>query len=124
MDKPAIVEEEHLDYLDGIRESGQVNMFGAAQYIAEAFGLSKKDSRTVLMFWMETFSERQEKKINKLSTVVMDAADASYYKGTIKKYAKDGIVRVSIESEDEYKLSWQGPEWNDIAVMEENSDPS
>ena len=50
--------EEHLGYLDALRESGATNMFGAAPYLQEAFDLSKKDARSVLGTWMETFAER------------------------------------------------------------------
>ena len=46
-------------FLDELRESGAVNMFGAAPYLAEMFGLSKRDAREVLGQWMRTFSERQ-----------------------------------------------------------------
>ena len=31
------VRMEHLEYLDGLRESGQINMFGAAQYLVDEF---------------------------------------------------------------------------------------
>lgn len=55
------IKEEHFEYLDGLRESGATNMFGAAEYLAEEFGLEYKrhggscESRTILTAWMETF---------------------------------------------------------------------
>jgi hypothetical protein len=42
-------------YLDSLRESGRINMFGAAPYLAETFGLSKNEAREVLRQWMESF---------------------------------------------------------------------
>ena len=56
--KPEIVTEEHLVYLDELRESGETNMFGAAPYVANEFSLPSKDARTILAYWMETFSQR------------------------------------------------------------------
>lgn len=44
-------------FLDRLRESGSINMFGAAPYLAEAFGLSKREAREVLRQWMESFKQ-------------------------------------------------------------------
>lgn len=49
---------EYFEYLDNLRESGVTNMFGAAPYLQQAFGLSRYEARDVLLKWMETFSER------------------------------------------------------------------
>jgi len=49
---------EYFEYLDDLRESGVTNMFGAAPYLQEAFGLSRYEARVVLLKWMETFNER------------------------------------------------------------------
>lgn len=57
-ERPAIVEDDHLDYLDELRESGVTNMFGAAPYLEDEFGLSRKEAGQVLVYWMQTFSER------------------------------------------------------------------
>ena len=58
VDKPEIVTDDHLEYLDDLRESGATNMFGAAPYLEDEFALSRKDARTVLVYWMESFTER------------------------------------------------------------------
>ncbi len=50
--------EEYLEYLDDLRESGVTNMFGASQYLEEAFDLNQYDAKDVLLFWMETFGDR------------------------------------------------------------------
>jgi hypothetical protein len=62
MEKPQIVTDEHLGYLDDLREIGSTNMYGAGSYIAREFGVSKQDANTILSFWMATFSERQADK--------------------------------------------------------------
>jgi hypothetical protein len=54
--------EEYFVYLDGIRDSGIVNMFGAAPYLQDAFGLSRYDAKDILLEWMDTFAERQRAK--------------------------------------------------------------
>lgn len=57
--RPATLKEEHLRYLDVLRESGATNMFGAAPYLREMYPeLSKTEARAILVYWMETFSER------------------------------------------------------------------
>ena len=50
--------EEHLDFLDLLRESGETNMFGAGTYLTAEFGLDKLIARDYLSFWMDTFGER------------------------------------------------------------------
>jgi hypothetical protein len=47
-------------FLDSIRESGAINMFGAAPYVAEAFGVSRQEARDLVKNWMETFAERHK----------------------------------------------------------------
>ena len=60
MKQPATQEEMFL-YLDGLRESGVTNMFGASPYLQRAFGLERKHASEVLGEWMRTFSERHPK---------------------------------------------------------------
>jgi hypothetical protein len=56
--RPAIVSDEHLTYLDNLRESGVTNMFGAGSYLQEEFDLERKDARDILSYWMASFEER------------------------------------------------------------------
>lgn len=49
---------EQLEYLDTLRESGETNMFGAALYLQDEFGLTRQRARQVLTYWMETWEER------------------------------------------------------------------
>ena len=51
--------ESMFQYLDDLRESGQVNMFGSGAYLQSAFGLSRYEARDVVLEWMKTFGERK-----------------------------------------------------------------
>jgi hypothetical protein len=57
MERLEFVEDEHLDYLDLLRDSGQVNMLGYAENIREEFGVGKKESREIVSYWMKSFRE-------------------------------------------------------------------
>ena len=60
IERPEKMTDEHLEYLDGLRESGVTNMFGAASYLRDYYPeLSKQDARAILTYWMKTFGERQ-----------------------------------------------------------------
>jgi len=54
-DRPEVVTDEHLIYLDGLRESGAINMFGASEYIERRFDVSNADARNILVYWMNTY---------------------------------------------------------------------
>ena len=58
VERPEDVEDEHLTYLDELRESGITNMFGAGAYIADEFGITRRQSGVILSYWMESFEER------------------------------------------------------------------
>jgi hypothetical protein len=46
---------EQFEYLVRLRNSGATNMFGAAPYLVDEFGLSEKDARAVLVEWIKSF---------------------------------------------------------------------
>ena len=54
------IELAWLEYLDDLRESGITNMFGAAPFLVDEYGMQSKDARKVLVYWMETFEERHK----------------------------------------------------------------
>lgn len=61
-EQPEFVTNEHLEFLDDLRESGATNMFGARPYLMEAFpDLSDEEAATALAYWMKTFGERHKK---------------------------------------------------------------
>jgi len=62
MERPCYITDEHLEYLDELRESGVVNMFGSAPYLAEEYGLDKNESRKIVAYWMTSFDERHPEK--------------------------------------------------------------
>ena len=58
VERPEVVKDEHLTYLDDLRESGITNMFGAGEYVERRFSLDRSTARTILTFWMKSFNER------------------------------------------------------------------
>jgi len=48
-------------FLNQLRESGSINMFGASPVLAESFGISLKEARVVLSHWMEWVSQNPDK---------------------------------------------------------------
>ena len=46
---------EAFEYLDELRESGAVNMFGATSYVERDLGYDKKTARNLVTAWMKSF---------------------------------------------------------------------
>jgi hypothetical protein len=62
IERPDFVLDEHLDFLDDLRESGDTNMYGARPYLMDEFPeLNKYQASDVLTYWMRTFSDRHPK---------------------------------------------------------------
>ena len=55
--RPEIVTDEHLEYLDTLRDSGVTNMYGATPYLVDAFNLHRREAGHILQYWMESFVE-------------------------------------------------------------------
>jgi hypothetical protein len=51
-----VIKDMHI-FLNDLRDSGVTNMFGAAPYLQDEFGLDKREARQVLANWMQSFSE-------------------------------------------------------------------
>jgi len=47
----------YFEFLNDLRESGLINMFGAPKELREVFGLSKAESIDVFTAWAENFSK-------------------------------------------------------------------
>lgn len=45
-------------FLDELREDGSVNMYGARPYVKARFDVSEADAKTLLVYWMKSFTER------------------------------------------------------------------
>lgn len=54
--------EDVCIFLDAIRETGKINMFGASPYIEKHFDVSKKGALALHGYWMDTFSTRHPSK--------------------------------------------------------------
>jgi len=57
MSRPEMITTEHLVYLDGLRESGVTNMYGAGVYLQAEFAISKQEATHILKYWMSSFGE-------------------------------------------------------------------
>ena len=61
--KPDAADERKVFmYLDGLRDSGKTNMFGATPIIENIFGVNKSIARELLAKWMATYGERHKEK--------------------------------------------------------------
>lgn len=50
-------EKEMFEFLNDLRESGSINMFGARPYLAKQFELSNMESLDILVKWIKNFNE-------------------------------------------------------------------
>ena len=50
----------YFRFLNGLRDSGQTNMFGAGPYLETYFDLSKREAREILTAWMKSFDSIDE----------------------------------------------------------------
>lgn len=55
--RPDYVTDEHLEFLDELRESGETNMFGAGPYVSDEFGEDKHQAREIVSYWMQSFGD-------------------------------------------------------------------
>lgn len=49
------MQAEYFKYLEELRNSGVTNMFGAGEFLEEAFGLEKQEAQRVLIEWMKSY---------------------------------------------------------------------
>ncbi len=60
MRKTTDKEQEVLEFLNILRDSGATNMFGAVPYIKDEFELDSKEAKSLLMLWMANFNDEGE----------------------------------------------------------------
>ena len=53
-----IDKEEMFEYLNTLRETGVTNMFGAGQYLQQAFDIDRREAKNILLEWMQTYAQR------------------------------------------------------------------
>lgn len=51
-------QNEVNEFLDDLRESGVVNMFGAGPHVQQEFMVDKREAKAFVMEWMKTFADR------------------------------------------------------------------
>ena len=51
--------EGYFEFLDDLRESGDINMYGAAGVLVEVFDITKQEAREILSAWMKQFRKEQ-----------------------------------------------------------------
>jgi len=59
MERPTFITNEHLEFLDALRDSGETNMFGSLPYLEAEFGLIRPVAREILEYWMNTFGDEK-----------------------------------------------------------------
>ena len=59
-------EKKALEYLNSLRNSGAINMFGARPYIQKRFGIELKEAGRLLTLWMDNFNEESNYETIKL----------------------------------------------------------
>ena len=52
MQKLSMKEERIFNYLDYLQRTGQVNMYGAGEYLEDEFDLNKYEAKDWLLKWM------------------------------------------------------------------------
>ena len=57
MRKTTELEQEAMVFLNSLRESGVTNMFGAAPFVEDEFGIDRGEARRILQLWMRNFNE-------------------------------------------------------------------
>ena len=53
------IQKETFKYLDDLKDSGVVNMFGATDHIMNEFGYTREQSKKLLAEWMGSHSSRK-----------------------------------------------------------------
>ena len=48
--------DSYFDFLDTLKESGQINMFGAASVLVDVFDINKFEARDIVAAWMKSYA--------------------------------------------------------------------
>ncbi len=48
---------EYYQYLENLRQSGVVNMYGAGPYLEKAAGIDSYEAMDILVSWMENYDD-------------------------------------------------------------------
>lgn len=58
VEKPDVVKDEHLIFLDDLRQCGVTNSYGSRKYVEREFGVGKDAAKEIVIYWMQTFKNR------------------------------------------------------------------
>jgi hypothetical protein len=58
--RPQACEEKHLIFLDELREEKLTNMYGGVSYLLDEFMISPQEAKEILLYWMDSFSQRHQ----------------------------------------------------------------
>jgi len=138
--KSTVTQDEVNDFLDGLRESGVTNMFGATPYIVSEFGCTQQEARKFLVNWMETFSTRhpisESEKAKKKSTAPLTQDEVFAYldefhrklfeQGEYRYYdvpelrAEDILSFLNLSQQEVTKLilAWQKSRGKNFSIVE------
>ena len=50
-----MTDNKHWIYLEHLRRSGVVNMYGAAPYVENEFDVSREEAQTIVADWMRNY---------------------------------------------------------------------
>lgn len=54
----AKTQNKYWIFLEELRKSGVTNMYGAAPYLQDEFGLSRREAREILADWMQNYDPK------------------------------------------------------------------
>jgi hypothetical protein len=58
IERPDIVENKYLKYLDNLKDSGSINMYDAPRMLGIDFDLSNREAKTIVRYWIDSYTER------------------------------------------------------------------
>jgi len=59
MNSNMILTEAHAKFLEKLRKSGKTNMWMAAPFIQNKFGVSRSEAKDILLAWIKSFDEKK-----------------------------------------------------------------
>lgn len=81
---------DFFKFLDGLRESGITNMFGAGAYVEKAFRVDRRKAQAIVLSWMETFGDGKESPEERAKKVT---------EGKVKEQEEPGVSGVNAQSQ-------------------------
>lgn len=53
---------KYYDYLNELRDSGEINMWGASPYLQEEFDLTRQEAKSIFLAWIRSFNSTSGEK--------------------------------------------------------------